>query len=125
MVSASATSHGIFLESSPTGCRFSGVENLRAGSFDGINELCCQRRHTGQTLDKVEGYPLGAQDGASLARDFHYRFISVCALAILDQTFDLDVSGNLPESCFRESDAGDDQSFASAHARARHRILRH
>src|SRR6266850_221696 len=44
-------------------CRLTSINNAGLGVLHAINIMPCRCRHTGETLEEVQGYPLSGQQG--------------------------------------------------------------
>ena len=82
MVVSAAAHDSVFFEAPPAGRGFARVQDLRVGSFDGLDKLRGQRGNAGKPLDEIQRNALGAQQGAGRAVHFQQGFILTGALAV-------------------------------------------
>ena len=117
MIFPAAARNGVFFKVPPSGHRFACVENLRRRAFGGIHELCRERRHAGQPLDKIQRDALGAQNRARRAGNFQQARAGFDAPAVFGQAFNFDRGGKFAERRFGKIESGDNQRFARAQDR--------
>src|SRR5436190_210939 len=69
MVLAAAAFDGVFLESTPTGSGFAGIENFCARAAHRIHELARERGDSGEALNEIQGDAFGSENGTRVTLD--------------------------------------------------------
>ncbi len=115
MIFSAAAGDGVFFKAPPAGRRFARVENLRASSFDCLDELRSQSGDAGKPLDKIQRDALGAQNRARRAGNFQQHFPGGNSLSIANQFFNFDFRRQFVKSSFGKLNSSDNELFSRAH----------